>query len=161
MGIDFFAARYRNWKLYLLFPSRGEIDKFNASFEWAEKVGREEVDYQISWRATPRQSPGGVWRGRFWRRHLCSLFRPSPSPPTSFEGGWMSRTMGEIGEVIQAERIGLRHTEREAGIRGKEGRGSPSVFSAHFVNPNIHWITLPPPSQLRFCPEIRTTALLL
>ena len=38
LGIDFFAARYRNWKLYLLFPSRGEIDKFNASFEWAEKV---------------------------------------------------------------------------------------------------------------------------
>ena len=41
-----------------------------------------------------------------------------------------------------------REREEERTEDQGEGRGSPSVFSAHFVNPNIHWITLPPPSQL-------------
>ena len=74
--------------------------------------------------------------------------------------GWMSRTMGEIGEVIQAERIGLGDRKREG-----EGRKRKSVFSAHFVNPNIQWITLPleagAPSRLRLCPEIRASPCLL
>ena len=55
--------------------------------------------------------------------------------------------MGEIGEVIQAERIGLRQKERRREgerISSGEEEVRPSVFSAHFVSsPNIHWITLP------------------
>ena len=59
--------------------------------------------------------------------------------------GWMSRTMGEIGEVIQAERIGLGDRKREG-----EGRGSPSF--QHILSTQIFsGSDFPWRLELRYC----------
>ena len=70
------------------------------------------------------------WLARDARRFLAPpsmlTFSSAATSWTSFEGGWMSRTMGEIGEVIQAERIGLRQKER-ARVSGSAAEKRKSV----------------------------------
>ena len=50
----------------------------------------------------------------------------------------MSRTMGEIGEVIQAERIGLRQKERERERPG--GREGERISGEEEVRPSFQHI---------------------
>ena len=57
----------------------------------------------------------------------------------------MWRTMGEIGEVIQAERIGLRHKERERGSAEKRKSVRPSfqhILSAAQIFTGSHFPSL-------------------